>query len=144
MTDETSRVEGGVMTAPAGASAIGSPPIINHGTEEQKQNWLPGLFDFETSFCLGITEPSGGSDVANIQTTAKTPDGESHVVNGYKKWITGAPWATRMTIAVRGQKAGGASFIELDHALVPVENLIRRENEDFRIIMTNFNKVNSF
>lgn len=64
LTDEMSRVEGGVMTALA--SAIESPPIINHGTEEQKQKWLPGLFDFETSFCLGITEPSGGSDVANI------------------------------------------------------------------------------
>jgi len=50
LTDETSRVEGSVMTALAGASAIGSPPIINHGTEEQKQKWLPGLFDFETSF----------------------------------------------------------------------------------------------
>lgn len=75
LTDETSRMEGGVMTALAGASVIGSPPIINHDTEEQKQKWLSGLFDFETSFCLGITEPSGGSDVANIQATAKkTPD----------------------------------------------------------------------
>lgn len=174
MADETSRVEGGVMTALAEASVIGSPPIINHGTEEQKQKWLPGLFDFETGFCLGITEPSGGSDVANIQTTAKkTPDGKSYAVNGYKKWITGAPWATHMTTAVRaggegmkgisvlviptsskgfswrripsgGQKAGGASFIELDHVLVPVENLIGKENEGFRTIMTNFNKVNSF
>lgn len=75
MTGETSRVEGSVMTALVGASAIGSPPIINHGTEEQKRKWLPGLFDFDTSFCLGITESSGGSDVANIQATAKkTPD----------------------------------------------------------------------
>ena len=64
---------------------IGSPPIINHGTGEQKQKWLPGLFDFEMSFCLGITEPSGGSDVANIQTTAKkTPDGKSYVVTNIK------------------------------------------------------------
>ncbi|OCL02600.1 acyl-CoA dehydrogenase NM domain-like protein [Glonium stellatum] len=170
MTDEISRVEGGVMTALAGASVIGSPPVINHGTEEQKQKWLPDLFNFETSFCLGITEPSGGSDVANIQTTAKkTPDGRFYVVNGYKKWITGIPWATHMTTAVRtggegmkgisvlviptsskgfswrripnsGQKAGGASFVELDDVLVPVENLIGKENEGFRIIMTNFNK----
>lgn len=45
---------------------------------------------------------SGGSDVANIQTTAeKTPDGKFYVVNGWKKWITGAPWATHMTTAVR-------------------------------------------
>jgi len=170
MTDETSRVEGGVMSSLAGASVIGAPPIINHGTEAQKQKWLPGLFSWETSFCLGITEPSGGSDVGNIQTTAhKTPDGQFYVVNGYKKWITGAPWATHMTTAVRtggsgmggisvlviptnlkgfsrrkihnsGQNAGGASLIELDDVHVPVENLIGRENEGFRIIMTNFNK----
>jgi alkylation response protein AidB-like acyl-CoA dehydrogenase len=39
---------------------IGVPPIVHHGTEEQKRKWLPGLFNWETSFCLGITEPSGG------------------------------------------------------------------------------------
>lgn len=116
MTDETSFVESGVMTALAGAFAIGSLPIVNHGTEEQKQKWLPGLFDFETSFCLGITEPSGGSDVANIQTTVKTPDGKSYVVNGYKKWITGAPWATRMMIAVR---TGGEGMKGISVLVIP-------------------------
>src|SRR4051812_28973706 len=43
MTDETSRVEGGVMNSLAGASVIGIPPVYHHGTEEQKQKWLPGL-----------------------------------------------------------------------------------------------------
>jgi hypothetical protein len=90
-------------------------------------------------------------------------------VNGYKKWITGMPWATHMTTAVRtggpgangisviviptnskgfthrripnsGQKAGGASFVEMDDVYVPVDNLIGKENQGFRIIMTNFNK----
>jgi hypothetical protein len=107
--------------------------------------------------------------VANIQTTAKkTADGKFYVVNGYKKWITGMPTATHMTTAVRtggpgmagisvivipvdskgfshrrisnsGQKGGGASFVELDDVHVPVENLLGKENEGFRIIMTNFN-----
>ncbi|KAF2767937.1 acyl-CoA dehydrogenase NM domain-like protein [Teratosphaeria nubilosa] len=169
-TDETSRVEGGVTTSLGGASVIGIPPLIHHGTEEQKQKWLPGLFDWSTSFCLGITEPSGGSDVANIQTTAmKTPDGKHFIVNGYKKWITGAPWATHMTTAVRtggagavgisvlvvdmkspglswrripnsGQHAGGASMIELDDVKVPVENLLGQEGQGFRAIMVNFNR----
>lgn len=169
-TDETSRVEGGVTTSLSGASVIGIPPVCHHGTEEQKRKWLPGLFTWETSFCLGITEPSGGSDVGNIQTTAtKTPDGKSFLVNGYKKWITGAPWATHMTTAVRtggsgmsglsvlvipmdspgltwrripnsGQNAGGASLVELDDVKVPVENLLGREGEGFRIIMVNFNR----
>lgn len=60
MTCETSRIEGGVGTALGGGSVIGVPPIVHHGTEEQKRKWLPGLFTWETSFCLGITEPSGG------------------------------------------------------------------------------------
>lgn len=169
-TDESSRIEGGVGTALGGASVIGVPPIVHHGTEEQKRKWLPGLFTWETSFALGITEPGGGSDVANIQTTAeKTPDGKYYIVNGYKKWITGMPWATHMTTAVRtggpgmggisvlvipsnakgfshrriansGQNGGGASFVELDDVRVPVENLLGKENQGFRIIMTNFNK----
>ncbi|PVH92143.1 acyl-CoA dehydrogenase NM domain-like protein [Periconia macrospinosa] len=170
MTDETSRVEGGVQTGLTGGSVIGVPPIVAHGTEEQKRRFLPGLFSWETSIALGITEPSGGSDVANIQTTAvKSPDGKHYIVNGYKKWITGIPWATHMTTAVRtgppgatgisvlviatdskgfthrriansGQKCGGASFVELDDVHVPVENLLGRENQGFAIIMKNFNK----
>jgi hypothetical protein len=110
------------------------------------------------------------SDVANIQTTAnKTPDGKFYIVNGYKKWITGMPTATHMTTAVRtggpgmggisvlvipanskgfshrripnsGQKGGGASFVELDDVQVPVENILGKENNGFRIIMANFNK----
>ena len=169
-TDEGSRVEGGVMSSLAGASVIGIPPVIHHGTEQQKKQWLPGLFDWSTSFCLGITEPTGGSDVAQIQTTAeKSSDGKFYVVNGYKKWITGAPWATHMTTAVRtggagmsgisvlvipmnskglshrrvpnsGQEAGGASLIELDEVQVPAENLLGKEGEGFKIIMTNFNR----
>lgn len=170
MSDEMSRVEGGVGIALAGASAIGAPPIVNCGSEEQKNKWLPGLFSRKTSFSLGITEPSGGSDVANIKTSAdKTADGKFYIVNGVKKWITGTPWATHMTTAVRtgppgmrgvsllvipmdlpgithqkifnsGQNAGGASFVYLDNVKVPVENIIGQENEGFVIIMKNFNK----
>ncbi|KAI7484075.1 acyl-CoA dehydrogenase [Hortaea werneckii] len=169
-TDETSRVEGGVTSSLSGASVIGIPPVIHHGTEQQKRQWLPGLFDWTTSFCLGITEPTGGSDVANIQTTAvKSGDGGHYIVNGYKKWITGAPWATHMTTAVRtggagmgglsvlviptnspgltwrripnsGQNAGGASLVELDDVQVPVENRVGKEGDGFRIIMVNFNR----
>lgn len=91
-TDETSRVEGGVMASLAGASVIGIPPVLHHGTDEQKRAWLPGLFTWETSFCLGITEPSGGSDVANIQTTAtRTPDGQHYLVNGNKVSVCPPP-----------------------------------------------------
>lgn len=56
-TDETSRVEGGVTSSLGGGTVIGIPPVIHHGTESQKRKWLPGLFSWETSFCLGVTEP---------------------------------------------------------------------------------------
>ncbi|KAL1847790.1 hypothetical protein Plec18167_002522 [Paecilomyces lecythidis] len=120
--DEISRIEGGVTIALGGAAAIGIPPIINYGTEEQKAKWLPGLFSWETSFCLGVTEPSGGSDVANIQTTAvKSADGKSYIVNGVKKWITGAPWATHMTTAVRtGPEGSGLQGISV--LVIPLDS----------------------
>lgn len=169
-TDEGSRVEGGVMSSLSGANVIGLPPVIHHGTKAQKQQWLPGVFSLETSFCLGITEPGAGSDVANIASAAvKSSDGKHYIVNGYKKWITGTPWSTHMTTAVRtggpgmkgisvivvplnskgvsyrriansGQEAGGASLVELDDVKVPVENLLGKEGEGFKIIMTNFNR----
>ena len=171
MSDELARVEGGVAIAlSGGAAAIGIPPVIHYGTQQQKKAWLPGLFTRDTSFCLGVTEPGGGSDVANLTTTArKTDDGRFYVVNGAKKWITGTPWATHMTTAVRtgppgiagisvlvipltspgvsiekihnsGQNAGGASLVDLEDVKVPVENLLGKENRGFGIIMKNFNK----
>ena len=68
MTDEGSRIEGGVGTALGGGSVIGVPPVMHHGTEEQKRKWLLGLFTWETSFCLGITEPGGGVCALSLNT----------------------------------------------------------------------------
>lgn len=171
LVDELARFEGGVGIALAGgANAIGVPPIMNHGTEGQRRRWIPSLSTRQTSFCLGITEPTGGSDVGNIRTKAvKSPDGRFYVVTGTKKWITGAQWATHMTTAVRtgkpglggisllvvplsspgieiekiknsGQNAGGASWVRMTDVRVPVDNLLGQENAGFKYIMTNFNK----
>ncbi|KZL72731.1 acyl-CoA dehydrogenase [Colletotrichum tofieldiae] len=170
LMDEMARIPSGVPLALAGASNVGAPPIFTAGTAEQKRRWLPGLFTWETSFCLAITEPTAGSDVSAIRATAKkTPDGAHYVVNGRKKWVTGAPWATHMTTAVRmgeagrggisllvvpldlpgitirkihnsGHNAGGSSWVILEDVKVPVDHLLGRENEAFPIIMRNFNK----
>ncbi|KAI2641105.1 acyl-CoA dehydrogenase [Xylaria nigripes] len=170
LADESSRIEGGVLVAlSGGANVIGLPPIVNHGTEAQKKRWLPGLFTGEISFCLGITEPSGGSDLGNLRTTAKkSADGTHYVVRGTKKWITGSMWATHMTTAVRtgrpgiggisllviplslpgvsvqkisnsGQNAGGASYVLMDDVKVPADHLIGEENAGFMYAMKNFN-----
>ncbi|KAJ3939163.1 uncharacterized protein N0V96_010606 [Colletotrichum fioriniae] len=170
LMDEMARIPSGVPLALAGASNVGAPPIFAAGTEEQKRRWLPGLFTWETSFCLAITEPTAGSDVSAIRTTAeKTPDGRHYVVNGRKKWVTGAPWATHMTTAVRmgepgrsgisllvvplnspsvtirkihnsGHNAGGSSWVVLEDVKVPIDHLLGKENGAFPIIMRNFNK----
>lgn len=171
LIDELARFEGGVGIAlVGGANSIGVPPVMNHGTEEQRRRWIPGLCTRETSFCLGITEPTGGSDVGNIRTKAvKSQDGTFYTVTGIKKWITGAQWATHMTTAVRtgkpglggisllvvplsspgieiekiknsGQNAGGASWVRMTDVRVPVDHLLGKENAGFKYIMTNFNK----
>ncbi|KAH0031053.1 acyl-CoA dehydrogenase, partial [Aureobasidium melanogenum] len=168
--DELSRIRTGVQAGLAGASSIGAPPVLAHGTGAQKDAWLPGIFTGEISFCLGATEPTGGSDLANLRTTAqKTPDGRYYIVNGHKKWITGALSATHMTTAVRtggtgaqgvsvlviptssegfsarkiknsGNNAGNSSWVTLENVKVPVTNLIGKENAGFKVLMTNFNK----
>ncbi|KAI1868924.1 hypothetical protein JX265_006903 [Neoarthrinium moseri] len=115
LTDEGARFEGGVGAGlSGGANVIGLPPVIHHGTAAQKRRWLPGLFTRDVSFCLGITEPSGGSDVGSIRTRAvRSADGRFYTVTGTKKWITGAQWATHMTTAVRtgGPGPGGISLL---------------------------------
>lgn len=82
---ELAKIHGGVGGALGGSSVIGAPPIIHFGAEEQKQKWLPGILTGELSFCLGATEPTGGSDLANLRTTAvKDLTGKFYIVNGNK------------------------------------------------------------
>ncbi|KAI5297917.1 hypothetical protein KEM55_004070 [Ascosphaera atra] len=112
------------MAGPASAIttgfAVGVPPIINFGSEELKERVLPGLFAGRERICLAITEPGAGSDVANIETTAKkTGDGKFYVVNGSKKWITNGIWSDYATTAVR---TGGPGTKGLSFLLIPLSN----------------------
>jgi glutaryl-CoA dehydrogenase len=67
-------------------------PISAHGTEEQKQKYLPGMAQGKIIGCFGLTEPHGGSDPANMKTHVKRR-GSDWVINGAKMWITNAPIA---------------------------------------------------
>jgi alkylation response protein AidB-like acyl-CoA dehydrogenase len=75
------------ITGPIGTHSILAHALTNHGTEDQKQRWLPGLATGEHRAGLALSEPGAGSDVASIQTTA-VKDGEEYVVNGNKLFIT--------------------------------------------------------
>src|SRR5512144_1823735 len=61
--------------------------IVHHGTEEQKQRWLPRLAAGEIRGCLSLSEPDAGSDTRNISCRAKR-DGDEFVINGTKMWVT--------------------------------------------------------
>lgn len=169
VSDELARLGWcGVVWGLSGGNGIGCPPVANFGTQAQRRRWLPRVARGELRFCLGITEPQGGSDVANIRTTAERK-GDYYIVNGSKKWITNGIWADYCTAAVRtggpglagvsllvvplkqpgvtlrrmdnqGVNASGSTFITFDDVKVPADHLIGKENEGFRLIMSNFNR----
>ena len=65
------------------------PSLMAHGSEELKKEFLPKIIKAEISFCLGMSEPDAGSDVANVSTTA-VEEGDYYVINGQKTWTTNA------------------------------------------------------
>ena len=64
-------------------------PIWKYGSEEQKEQWLPGMAAGEIIGCFGLTEPDHGSDPSSMATRAKR-DGDGWILNGSKRWITNA------------------------------------------------------
>src|ERR1700760_447204 len=68
-------------------SDIVAPYLVHYGTEEQKRRWLPPMARGEVIVALGMSEPSGGSDVAAMRTTA-CREGDEYVINGQKVFIT--------------------------------------------------------
>ena len=166
--EELARIGVGGIPASLMVHGIGLPPVINWGSEAMKQAVAPSVIAGEKHIALGITEPGGGSDVANLSTTAER-DGDHFIVNGSKTYITGGMRANWVSTAVRtgGEGPGGVSMLLIptdaegfsrtaldrkqgwwasdtatlyfDNVRVPVENLIGEENKGFLVIMTNFN-----
>ena len=67
--------------------AFGVPPLLSFGSQYLQETFLPDLLTGRKRTCIAITEPTAGSDVANIETSAeKTEDGRFYVINGTKKW----------------------------------------------------------
>jgi acyl-CoA dehydrogenase len=147
---------------------ISLPLIMALGTEEQKQKYIPPVIAGDKIACLGVTEPSGGSDVAGIKTKA-VRDGDHYVINGSKMFITSGMRADYYVIACRtgGPGTSGISAIVVekgtsgftqtplkkmgwlssdtaalyfDDVRVPVENLIGGENSGWMGIMSNFSQ----
>src|SRR5258707_12450769 len=95
----------GGVNASLKSNSIGAPPIARAGTPEFKARVLPQILSGKKISALAITEPSGGSDVANLRTSARR-DGDVYVVNGEKTFITSGMRADYITTAVRTGGAG--------------------------------------
>jgi len=147
-------------------SDIVAPYLVDFGTEAQKAKWLPRMATGDVVVALGMSEPSGGSDVQNIRTQA-IRDGDEYVINGQKVFTTNGHSADLLLLACKTdptQKAKGVSLIlvETDRAgftrgrklekigckaqdtselffsdlRVPVSNLLGTEGGGFGILMT--------
>jgi acyl-CoA dehydrogenase len=146
---------------------IAVPHIAFAGSEALKERYVRPTLKGELIGALGVTEPSGGSDVAGLRTTARR-DGDHYVVNGAKTFITSGIRADFVTTAVRTGGPGyqGISLLVIDKGLpgftvsqplekmgwrcsdtaelsfqdvrVPVENLVGEENGGFLLIMRQF------
>ncbi|MEY8757814.1 acyl-CoA dehydrogenase family protein [Peribacillus frigoritolerans] len=144
-------------------------PILKFGTEEQKRKYLVPSIAGEKIAALGITEPSAGSDVAGLRTTAKKTDG-GWIINGSKVFITNGIRADyQILIAKTGEKNGRALFsiflvdsnlegytvgrklekigmhasdtaeIFLENVFVPDDALLGKEGEGFKQLMWQLN-----
>ena len=89
-----------------------APYFVDLGTEEQKQRWLPKFCAGEYVAAIGMAEPSGGSDLAALKTTAKKADG-GWVLNGSKTFITNGDMADLVIVAARTTPEKGAKGITL-------------------------------
>jgi alkylation response protein AidB-like acyl-CoA dehydrogenase len=95
---------GGVGMAVAVQAEMATPPILRYGTEEQRQRYLVPSIRGEKIACLAISEPNAGSDVANIETTAR-PAGDGWVIQGRKVFITNGVRADYCLLVTRSDRA---------------------------------------
>ncbi|MFP3678780.1 acyl-CoA dehydrogenase family protein [Pseudomonas sp. SIMBA_041] len=166
-SEELMRCGSGGLVAGLGSLDIGLPPILKWARPEVRDRVVPQVLTGEKISALAVTEPSGGSDVANLQTRA-VRDGDFYRVSGSKTFITSGVRADYYTVAVRTGEPGfgGISLLLIekgtpgftvgrqlkkmgwwasdtaelffDDCRVPVGNLIGAQNMGFACIMGNF------
>ena len=86
--------------------------IVNYGTEEQKQKWLPGLVSGDLVCSLGMTEPGAGSDLKSIKTSA-VRRGDKYIINGSKTFITNGQSSDLICLAVKTDTTLGARGVSM-------------------------------
>ena len=145
-------------------SDIVAPYIFNYGTQEQKRRWLPAMVSGEMIGAIVLTEPSAGSDLRAIRTTA-VRDGDEFVLNGQKTFITNGQCADLLLVAAKpgqgsdkkkltlivveasrqgvtrgknfekiGMKAQDTCELFFDNVRVPVANMLGEEGAGFPLL----------
>jgi 3-oxocholest-4-en-26-oyl-CoA dehydrogenase alpha subunit len=143
------------------------PTLMQFGTEEQKQTFLPAILDGTVEFAIGYSEPEAGSDLASLRTTA-VRDGADYVINGQKMFTSGAAYADYIWLAARtdpnAKKHKGISIFIVptsssgfswqplhtmpgistfytfyDNVRVPASAIVAGENQGWQLITTQLN-----
>lgn len=117
--EELAYADPGFSVGAAVHSSVAATPIVWYGSDEQKRRFLPRLASGEAFGAFAITEPSAGSDVNSIATTA-VRDGDAYVLNGSKQFITNGSHADLVIVAAktdpRGDHRGMSLFVvEANH-----------------------------
>ena len=167
LIEELSRASAATASAFAIHVDVVAPYLVGLTTEEQKRRWLPRFCTGELITAIAMTEPSGGSDLAALQTTARR-DGDDWVLNGSKTFITNGSTADLVIVAARtspekgargislfavekgtpgfspgrvldkiGQHEADTAELFLDDVRVPADNLIGELDQGFVHMMTN-------
>jgi acyl-CoA dehydrogenase len=169
LAEEFARCSSGGIVASLNSHTIGLPPVLAAGSEALKRRVIPPVLRGEKIAALAVTEPSGGSDVAAVKTTA-VREGDHYLVNGEKTFITSGMRADFITVAVRtdpaskgaqgisvllvdgdtpglertelekmGWWASDTAHLRFENCRVPVTNLVGEEHHGFKTFMNNFN-----
>jgi len=106
MYEEIAKASAAVALALGVTIGLGARTILDHGTEEQKQKYLPGIASGKLRWAMALTEPGGGTDILGAIKTYAIPDGNDYVINGQKIFISGAHKADYInTIVITDLKA---------------------------------------
>jgi alkylation response protein AidB-like acyl-CoA dehydrogenase len=146
---------------------VAAPYLVAYTTEEQKARWLPGVVSGELILAIAMTEPSTGSDLAAVRTTA-IRDGDSYILNGQKTFITNGLLSDLVIVVAKTDPAAGRKGVSLlvvergmegfrrgrklekiglhaqdtaelffDNVRVPAANLLGEEGRGFAYLMSN-------
>jgi alkylation response protein AidB-like acyl-CoA dehydrogenase len=122
--EEMARIDSSMAATLAAHNSLGVGPIVEFGTQKQKETFLPAFCTGEKLWAFGLTEENAGSDAQGVETTAQI-SGDEFVVNGSKKYITNGTSeisAGMTTLALTGEKDGRKEFTAI---------LIEKEREGF-------------